>query len=215
MKPLRVRAYLQTGVISDQFLPLDAILYYHIVRHNMGVQDVTKPGESTVRQEQHITLPFKKLGKNDMWYYACSFAQWPVHTVEDSTFYVKKLDIKYIDYVSSAPKKIDQSRGQYKSCHVNIFYRHAIYVDWYCVGEPGAINFFLKFCTHLGKKSAQGWGSVLRWEVEEWPEDWSVNGPGGQLMRAIPTRKEGFLYGIRPSYWNSRHIFKCRLPGAP
>jgi len=23
----------------------------------------------------------------------------------------------------------------------------------------------------------------------------------------------GFLYGIRPSYWNSRHQFICKMPG--
>jgi len=212
MKPLRIRAYLQTGVISDQFLPLDSVLYYHKVRDVVGEQIVTKPGESAVREAQHVKLPFDKLGRNDMWYYACSFAQWPDSMVEDSTFYVKKLDVKYIDLVNSGPKKIQQSRGQYKAYHINVFYRHAQYIEWYCIGEKEEIEKLLRFCTHLGKKTVQGWGSVLRWEVTEWPDDWSVNGPGGKLMRAVPVRSGGYLYGIRPSYWNERHIFRCRMP---
>lgn len=211
MKPLRIRAYLQTGVISDQFLPLDGVMYYHAVRERMGAEVITVPGQSTVREAQHIKLPFMKLGHNDMWYYACSFAQWPEHTTESSTFYVKKLDIKYVGLLNEQ-KKIDQSRGRFKAYHLNIFYRHSHYVDWYCVGDKEAIEMLLRFCTHIGKKTAQGWGSVLRWEVSEWPEDWSVR-MNGKLVRAIPVRSSsGYLYGIRPSYWNSRHIFKCQLP---
>ena len=47
-KQLRIRAYLQTGVISDQFLPLDGILYYHLTRDMMGEKVISKPGESVI-----------------------------------------------------------------------------------------------------------------------------------------------------------------------
>ena len=49
-KQLRIRAYLQTGVISDQFLPLDGILYYHLTRDMMGEKVISKPGESNIRE---------------------------------------------------------------------------------------------------------------------------------------------------------------------
>ena len=39
-KKLRIRAYLQTPVISDQYLPLDSILYYHLVRREVGEKRV-------------------------------------------------------------------------------------------------------------------------------------------------------------------------------
>ena len=41
-KNLRIRAYLKTGVISDQYLPLDGVLYYHLVRREMGEETITK-----------------------------------------------------------------------------------------------------------------------------------------------------------------------------
>ena len=212
-KPLRIRAYLQTGVISDQFLPLDGILYYHAVRLEFGDQPISLPGESNVPEGANIQLPILKGGpRNEAWFYCSSFAQWPAQMVEDSTFFVKRFDLQFTEYLDQNTKKIPTSRGRYKSYHINVYYRHAIYVEWYCVGLKEELENLLKFCTHLGKKSAQGWGSVLRWEVTEWPEDWSIRGPGNRLMRAVPVTNEGFLYGIRPSYWNPRHIFPCKMP---
>lgn len=209
---LRVRAYLQSGVISDQFLPLDGILYYHHVRDHMGEQTLTKPGESNVREGAGMILPIKKAGpKNDAWFYHCSFAQWPVHVVEDHTFYVKRFDLSLSGMLSD-PKKVKISAGKYKAYHVNIYYRHAAYIEWYCTADKEQLERLLRFCTHLGKKTAQGWGAVKEWEVIDWPEDWAIRGPGNKLMRAVPIMGEGFLYGVRPSYWNQRHVFACKMP---
>ena len=212
-KQLRIRAYLQTGVISDQFLPLDGILYYHLVREQMGEKIISKPGESNVRQGGNVTLPIKKAGpKGDAWFYHCSFAQWPQAVVEDQTFYVKKLDLQHTGLIDRKVKRIDTSRGQYKAYHINVYYRHAEYVEWYCTAWPDKLKNLLRFCTHIGSKTAQGWGAIKEWEIKEWPEDWAIRGPGNRLMRAVPVMGDGFLYGVRPSYWNSRHIFPCKMP---
>jgi CRISPR type IV-associated protein Csf3 len=211
-KQLRIRAYLQTGVISDQFLPLDGILYYHLVRDIMGEQLISKPGESNIREGAGITLPIKKAGpKNESWFYHVSFAQWPVNMVEDKTFYVKRFDLSLSSLVNNS-SKVKISAGQFKAYHINVYYRHAQYVEWYCIAVPEKIEQLLRFCTHIGKKTSQGWGSVLRWEVIEWPEDWAIRGPGNKLMRAVPVLEDGFLYGVRPSYWNQRHVFPCKMP---
>jgi len=212
-RPLRIRAYLQAGVISDQFLPLDGIIYYHLVRQEMGEKIYSLPGESNIREGQNITLPFKKSGpKNDAWFYACSFAQWPASVIEDKTFYVKRFDLQYAGYIQDKKNRVDTSRGQYKAYHIDVYYRHALYAEWYALGLKPEIESLLRFCTHIGKKTAQGWGSVLRWEVTEWPEDWSIRGNGNRLMRPVPVHGDGFLYGVRPSYWNQRHVFKCKMP---
>lgn len=214
---LRIRAYLQTGVVSDQFLPLDGVLYYHLVREQMGVQNYSKPNESNIREGKCITLPIKKTGERDnTWYYSISFAQWPEHTIEDTQAYAKRFDLKFADLVDFGKRKakIDVSRGTYKSYWIKEYYRHALYVDWYCVGNKEDLENMLRFCTHLGKKTSQGWGAVLRWEVIEWPEDWSKRGPGDKLMRAMPHPKGRFLYGVRPSYWNPRHIHPCIMPAS-
>lgn len=214
-KNLRIRAYLKTGVISDQFLPLDGVLYYHLVRKTMGEEVISKSRESSLRVGANITLPIKKSGpKNDFWFYACSFAQFPDVVAEDSSFKVKSGDwLKHSDYFNGK-RKIDNQRGKFKNAHIKLYYRHCEYIDWYCVGWPEEIAELLQFCTHLGKNTGDGWGEVLRWEVIEWPEDWSVRGQGNKLMRNVPLSQNGrgLLYGLRPSYWNPRHIAVCKMP---
>lgn len=213
MKQLRIRAYLQTPIISDKHLPLDAILYYHHVRRHLGEEVISKPGESTVREAIVPLLPIKKGGrKDDTWFYHCSFAQWPEKMVEDSSFKVKSGDwLRHSDYLIDKVKKIDVQRGKHKAYHIKMYYRFAEYVEWYCVGVPDKIMELLQFSTAIGKNTGDGWGQVLRWEVKEWPEDWSIRGHNNKLMRSVPC-KTGIPYGLRPSYWNPRHIFKCAVP---
>ena len=213
-KFLRIRAYLQSPVIADKFLPLDGVLYYHAVREKMGPQLAAKPNESFVREYQGIKLPFFVAGKGITWFYHCSFAQWPEHKIENSSFKVKQTDhMKFDGYLKENVKRVDIARGKYKAYHIKFYYRYAPYVDWYCFGDPIEIQRLLNFCTHIGKNTGDGWGAVKNWEIEDCPEDWSIRGPQNKLMRAVPMDgNRGFLYGIRPSYWNPRHIFNCKMP---
>jgi len=213
-KQLRIRAYLRCGVISDQYLPLDGILYYFLVRREMGSQEATIPGRSLVQEGANLTLPVKRAGrKDDTWFYSCSFAQWPEHTVEDNSFKVKSGDwLRHGHYLDEGTKKIHTGSGKFKNAHIKLYYRHALYVDWYCVGEPVELAALLRFCMHIGKNGGDGWGEVSRWEIQNWPKDWSIRGPGGKLMRAVPAQKSSVIYGLRPSYWEQRHIVPCKMP---
>lgn len=214
-EPLRIRAWLQSGIISDQFLPLDSVIYGQYVREQMGDRNFTVPGASMVPESFSIQLPFRKSNHKDRnWFYKCSFAQWPEKTYEDHQSYSKRFDLDQSDVIDFAGKRglVATQSGQYKNYHVKVYYRHALYVDWYADGERKELERILKFCTHLGKKCSQGWGAVLRWEVIQWPEDWSIRGIGGRLMRNVPVNGPGVLYGVRPSYWLPKHQFTCKMP---
>jgi len=216
-KCLRIRAFLETGVISDRYLPLDAILYYHQVRKQMGEQLISKSRESAVREYQGIILPLvvKKFEEKSMWFYMCSFAQWPDNTIEESSFKTKQGDwIRYMDHLDDSTKRIDVQRGRYKAAHIKMYYRLAEYVDWYCIGDPIKIASILRFCTNIGKNAGDGWGAVKKWEISDWPENWSIRGFNNKLMRNIPLKDQsgkGYIYGIRPSYWNPKHQFFCKM----
>jgi hypothetical protein len=179
----------------------------------MGEEVITKPGESTVRESSVPLLPFKKGGRRDeTWFYHCSFAQWPESTVEQSSFKVKQGDwLRHNDFLSEKVNKIDNQRGKHKSYHIKMYYRFAEYVEWYCVGDDYRLGELLQFCTALGKNTGDGWGQVLRWEIKDWPEDWSIRGHNNKLMRSVPY-ENGIPYGVRPSYWNERHVFRCIIP---
>lgn len=213
LQPLRIRAYLQTQVISAKHLPLDGILYAQHVRNHIGELTYSLPNESVVKECNVPFLPLARANaKLEDWYYHCSFAQWHENTIEDSTFKTKQGDwVRSAEYLEDKVKKIDNSRGKYKGYHMKLYYQHAKYVDWYCVGDMKELSKLLNFCTAIGKNTGDGWGSVLKWEICEWFEDWSIRDGSGKLMRAIPNRN-GIPYGIRPSYWNPKHIFKSIVP---
>ncbi len=215
-EPLRIRAYLRTEVVSDRYLPFDSVLYYHAVRAKFGEQIVSIPGRGVEVDYGQVVLPIRKKNiKQEDWYYSASFAQWPKEVVEHTQYYAKRFDTQHSDLIDFGKKvgKIQIERGEHKNYFNKLYYRHALYVEWFVNGDQEEIERLLAFCTHLGKKTSQGWGRVSRWQIEPWPEDWSCK-QGEQLMRALPLQndKTGILYGIRPSYWLPKHQFECVMP---
>jgi len=214
MEPLRVTAQLETPVISDATLPLDGILYYVAMRERYGGQLYTEPGADHSPRVAGVQLPLKRVdGHIPTWYYAASFAQWDGRVAEGTDHWNKRVDesLCYLIDFGGRRGKIDISSSAYKSYHMPLYYRHALRVRWYAVGEPRLISGLLRFATHLGKKTSQGWGSVSRWDVEPWPDDWSTRGPSGEIMRPIPS-ESGMMMGYRPSYWLPKNQTRCQAP---
>lgn len=161
------------------------------------------------------------ISQRDAWYYKCSFAQFPYTKTEYQDFYNKRFSSEHGDLINFKGKraKVETHKGKFKNYHKTSYNISTPYVDWFAVGDKECIEYVLKFCTHIGKKTSQGFGSVLKWEVETWKEDWSERGPKpkkkgskAKLMRAVPALKSSIAYGIRPSYWNPRHQFNVLLP---
>jgi len=213
-EPLKITAWLTCGVVSDAALPIDGILYYQAMRLAHGPQDMTLPGGHAGVNPQGARVPIQRVHAVD-WYYKASFAQWSQPCVEGTDHWNKRFDLGMADLIDFAGKRgrviVEQSR--YKAYHMPVFYRHCLSVWWYVVGDREAIAGLLWSMTHVGKKTSQGYGQVLRWEIEPAPADYSQCGPDGQLMRAIPD-DGGILYGIRPSYWDRRNQVRCRLPNS-
>lgn len=214
-RPLKITAKLQTPVISDPFLPIDSVLYYQVHRDEFGAQEVTYPGSSDPRYEMSCqALPLARCEEHGPnWYYAASFAQWPEVFADGTEHWNKRFDASLADLVDFGERKarVDIGSGPYKAYHMPVYYRHALEVWWYVLGHRESIERLLSCCTHLGKKVSQGWGAVLKWTVEDIPEDWSV-WKDGKLMRALPS-DDGPLMGFRPSYWLRKNQTSCRLPG--
>jgi CRISPR type IV-associated protein Csf3 len=216
MIPLRITAYLQSGVVTDPFLPIDGILYYLAHREAYGEQDVTRSGDQTYPGGQHIELPLKRAHiPYQPWFYAASFAQWSTPHVDGTDHWVKRFDQRHSDLIDFQGRrgKIIVEQNTYKAYRMPMYYRHALSVTWYVVGDPVRIEQLLAHATHLGKKVSQGHGAVLRWDVAPHHADWSVYNDDGKLMRAIPAA-DGVLFGIRPSYWLPRNQTRCQLPEA-
>lgn len=215
-KNLRIRAYLQTPIISDNFLPIDSILFAVKCRKMLPPMDFTLSKENHVKEVANIQLPIiKRCQNNDFWYYSSSFAQFG-NVKESKSFKVKQADwIRNTKYLDESTKRIDTKRGKFKPYHINFFVKTVDYIDWYCVAEPNEITELLNFVTHIGKDTNIGYGQVQKWEIEEWHSDWSERNDQNKLMRNVPLYNQegkGFLYGIRPSYWLPKHQFICKMP---
>lgn len=219
LEPLRVRAWLRTGIVCDKYMPLDGVLLYQAHRDAFGPQDVTIPGEYTpTGQISTLPLGIVHPGRRN-WYYQCSWAQWS-HEVEGRDHWNKRFDSQFAHLVDFGNRrgKVIIEQGQYKSYHMPIFYRAALWIEWYCVGDAQRIGHLLSTVTHLGKKACQGWGRVYRWEIEGIDEDWSV-WKDSRLMRGIPIddavghgKVNLAHYGIRPSYWKSSNQMMLAVP---
>lgn len=221
LEPLRIRAYLRSGVVADRWLPLDGILLYQAHRWQSGVQSLTRPGEYS-NGKGVLTLPLgiNQPGRKN-WYYQCSWAQWS-HNVEGRDYWNKRFDSQFANLVDFGSKRgnVIVGSGQYKAYRMTIFYRTALWVEWYCVGDKAEIEPLLSTLTHVGKKISQGWGRVSKWLIEPAQDDWSV-WRNGQLMRGIPTEDAigvGVFdfklgnYGIRPSYWKKSNQKDLVMP---
>lgn len=218
--PLCIRASLRAPVISDTWLPLDGVLLYQHTRADLGADRTTVPGASILAQPKGEGMRGGRLplayvhGKE--WYYRCSWAVWGPHA-DGQDAWSKRFDMTHVDLVDFQGRrgKIDTSSSTYKAYRMPVFYRAALWVEWYCVGDPGKLGDLVKMITHLGKKTVQGWGRVLCWEIEQIAEDWSV-WKDGRLMRGIPAYERGggpiALYGVRPPYWDKRNQVEMLIP---
>lgn len=219
MKPIRVSAYPLTPVIADENMALDGILLAYAMQHHYGRQQSTAPGH--LSHNPIVDLPIEKRGTEPQQYYACSFARW-TDMIRGKSFWTKRFRrqeaVKMVDFRGKRGKVIVEE-GRYKSYQMPIFYIHAARIDWYLVGDIGAVRNLLSPCTHIGKKTAYGWGRVL-WKIEGWHEDWSVV-MNGELVRAVPVEQvpdgarsaPDLLYaGYYPPYWYHEHQTFCAVP---
>lgn len=209
-EPLKITAYPRCGIVTDKHLPIDGILFYVAMRQVYGSQVLTTPGKAA--DVAVVDLPLEKRTINGDWLYAASFAQWG-NSIDGQGFWVKRFDRKQDHFIDFGTRrgKVIVGQGRYKAYRMPTFYRHALSVSWYVVGDRTEIENLLAHVTHIGKKTAQGNGRIIRWQVEAWSHDWSIYGADGRLMRAIPD-ENGILYGIRPSYWLRKNQIVAALP---
>lgn len=221
---LRVRAWMSTPIVADQYLPLDGVLLYQWCRMDMGVQASTLPGVSWLaalhgEEMRGGRMPIEIVHAKD-WYYRASWAQWGPY-VDDQDAWSKRLDqsLAYLIDFRTRRGKIDTSAGQYKGYRMSVYYRSTLWVEWYLAVEREWLESMLRMITHLGKKVVQGWGKVRKWEIEEMEEDKSIWN-GDKLMRGVPVyhwpREKGLPkmmnYGIRPPYWDKRNQMELVMP---
>lgn len=215
-EPLRLRAYLQTGMISDQYFPLEGVILYQKMREQFE-EDRTTTVSNALNIDSgkaDFSLPFATSVYEGKRIYHVSFAQWPKIVAEDFQNYAKRFDVGLSDVIDFKQRRgnVNTISGQYKNQFIKVYYRHAIYVDWYAKGDRAELERLLPHITNLGKKSAQGWGAVLRWEIIPIKKDYSIFNSEGKLVRSLPSQFGKFQYGYKAPFWVRDNQAMCEMP---
>jgi CRISPR type IV-associated protein Csf3 len=217
MRPLRVTAFMSDGRMAsiDGRLHLDSMLAYgwiaenhpELLRTNLAATDRMIPADLSDMLEQR--------GTGDDYYWACSagvFSQ----IGETIEYFHKRLKPKktekWVDF-GKRRGRVVVAGGPYKAWRHPVVVRLTSKVVWYCVGHANEIERVLREHIHyIGKYRGRGYGLVRKCVVEPWEDDWSVYGPDGELMRAIPDRAGVEVRGIRPPYWAPANQRLCLTP---
>ena len=221
MQSLRITAVMQDGRVAtvEPWLPLDSILAAEWMRRHYP--EAFYNASSHMLKSELITpeLPFERRGQGDDWYWACSFnTQAPAY--EYVMHWHKRFDDQLEKHIEFGNKrgKIDIKSSKYKAYRMPLVVQLFDRLVWYAVGDLEAVRDLAGTVTHLGKKSSQGLGSVDYWQVDPWPEDWSVF-VGDKLARAVPLLDmpgsfSGRVtqYGIRSPYWHADNQRVCAMP---
>ena len=219
MNPLRVRAYLLDGRIAgtESYFPLDSILAAEWIRRHYPEKFYEPPPPGVKEGWVEALLPFARRGTGAQWYYACSFNVAPP-AGEYVTYWHRRFDDsleRYVDF-QGRRGKVDEKSGRYRAYRMPLNILLLPYLEWYAVGDVEAVRELCADIPAIGKKPAQGYGIVERWEVRLWPHDWSEV-RDGRLTRAVYEPPEGVrgrsrVYGMRPPYWLSEHQSVCYMP---
>jgi len=188
-EPLRITAHFRTGIVVDEWFPLDGILYYQVMRERFGQEISTVAGGNAQSQKPDPAMPFAVIGAGTPnWYYACSWAQpRPWWIGESVVYWHKRWDegIRGLVDFGKRKGKINIAQGEFKAYRMPMFVKHALKVHWYCVGDGTRLEYLLSTIFGIGKKRNTGNGRVTSWKIEQWPEDWSVL-RDGKLTRGVP-----------------------------
>lgn len=128
----------------------------------------------------------------------------------------KRSELEQMVRYTTSPS-VNLGAGQQKATNLLLPARFATELHWYAVGDIAEVERLLT--THVravGKITTKGPGSVMRWRVEPWKEDWSVTHDGA-LTRVMPITFEatgGYASeaSIRAPYHHASRIVPALRP---
>lgn len=127
-----------------------------------------------------------------------------VPTHDGTEHIAKRIGVEYASVLAPSERKVVTTTNQWtKSYRLPLRIRRVARVAWLCVGNRREILKALKIIPAIGKKVADGYGRVSRWECERlgepphryWP--WWVDSPAGPvLMRPMPAAFDHLPAGL-------------------
>jgi len=197
-KRLKVTAYFKSNPILNGYTYLDGILAYAKLRREIG-DDIFNLKEEDDPIE--VDIPVQKDGQVFLSSYAMMLEK-----KEYVNRWRKRLDVvpatKYVK-----DKKVDTASGYYKNYDMPVAVQLTDRISWIIVGDKEEIEDLLKDIYYIGKKHAQGYGLIDRWEVVETEEKGLRHFPVANVTKGETVEFTGF----KPPYWHRKCIVTCAI----
>lgn len=211
MKNLKVTAFLARPFAGRFPISLDALLMYAIAQRDRLPPDGV---EFFPLQLMKIPVEWDERG---FFHASVSQIESPIRYSEKS-FTKRPVTIERLAKFSNCSKQLNIGSGYHKACFETLRLQMPadLKVVWYCVGDADEILSLLQSIPGLGANSHSGEGKVLRWEIEECEEDFSLF-KDGKPMRPLPKgmfpswRKKRWAR-LGPPYWLQEGLVECVVP---
>jgi hypothetical protein len=188
VKPIRVTAELAEPIVYyGDGLHLDGPLSWGAYMELPAEERDAMPPLSHADDAIDLELPLARVVVEDgllgwVWAASAVHADWLGETVVE----VRKRPPEGEFITRTSAKSFHRSLGHTKAWDLRYPAALARRLVWYAVGDAEAVFDLLALhVPNVGKKARQGNGRVMRWAVEPWPHDWSVE-RDGELTRRMP-----------------------------
>jgi CRISPR type IV-associated protein Csf3 len=226
---LRVTATLRTPVAYQGLLLLDGIMSFSAERGGLCADYYDSQGLPAGAMNDtgfRSSLPLAKWGYHERadwgnrrttrWVWLASAAS---HDgCERVARWHKKWDDEYdylVDFGTNCGR-VTITNGHFKSFDMPIIIHATPRLDFIAYGDAERVRTMLARVTHVGKKASQGFGEVLRWEVEE---DSTLTKTDVAMRRPVPVEvapdpnSQRVWICPRPPYWCAQYACECAMGG--
>lgn len=218
-EPLQITAFLANGIaVYDDWSPqLEGLIVGEIIkREKLFVPNANAEQAQKTMAEIAPLIPF------EAWQgiYKCSAPVYRYKCEETAKFRKRWEPDGRINW-GKRKAKFSTSEGAEKSYDLPLFLRLTSRIDWFAMGDRQTIECIVSDISGIGKKRSHGYGQVVRWEVQEIAEDWSLVRDGG-LMKPVPTETLTMLglplshnimrWGYKPPAWLPENKLLCVMP---
>lgn len=150
-------------------------------------------------------LPLEKWEINGHWGWKASALFPGENYFESIQYWRKKFRQNRVEYMNGSANLV---QGIYREYNTPIRLIVTDRMIAYCRGDKRKIEEALKELRYLGKKTAYGKGKIVRFEVVEIKDDYSMI-KDGKAMRWLPKKNGARLCRCRPPYWNRIDRIEC------
>lgn len=190
MEPLMITAHLARAFVAyDQWTPAIDSLIQSVLLEEKGLRSAN-PSPEEVAANQHVLdliTPIATHTFGDLQILAASAPHYELAAQQTTTYYKRWTGHDSgLDWGKKQPKW-NESAGFFKNYNLPNYSRVAQSVHWFVVGDRAELTRILTTANVLaiGKKSSQGHGMVVDWQVTPIAADASII-CGGNLAKIVP-----------------------------